>query len=367
MSIFPLPIFERDADPAHRDVDAAAYADLKAPSSIVVRFGAMRMIGEFPYRGDAKPGCGSKLVVRTHRGTELGEMLTTTCGNGGCGKSVSRDEVRSYIEASGGKDYPFHADGEVLRVATMDDLARWDRVSMDWGARTLAAKQAAIALGIPVRLVQLEPILGDEQLFVWVHPTVEGEIDLAPMKAALAPSIGRPAHWQVIGARDEARLVADREKCGQSVCCSTFLKVLKPVSIKHAKVQGHTLDPLKISGRCGRLMCCLRYEDQTYAELAAKLPKRGTVVGTAEGVGSVVETRTLVQLVLVRLHASGQEIAVPVEELLPVEQAPATPAEPPEQRPRDRGRDGKGGDGKGHDGKRADGERGDGKGPRGRR
>ncbi|MBU6209189.1 MAG: hypothetical protein KGR22_04700 [Planctomycetes bacterium] len=124
------------------------------------------------------------------------------------------------------------------------------------------------------------------------------------------------------------------------------------MSIKHAKVQGHTLDPLKISGRCGRLMCCLRYEDQTYAELAAKLPKRGTVVGTSEGVGSVVETRTLVQLVLVRLHASGQEIAVPVEELLPVEQAPATPAAPPEQRPRDRGRDGKGGDGKSPRGRR---------------
>jgi cell fate regulator YaaT (PSP1 superfamily) len=360
MSIFPLPIFERDADPAHRDVDATAYAELKAPSSIVVRFGAMRMIGEFPHRGEAKPGCGSKLVVRTHRGTELGEMLTTTCGNGGCGKSVSRDEVRSYIEASGGKDYPFHADGEVLRVATMDDLAAWERISMEWGARTLAAKQAAIALGMPVRLVQLEPLLGDEQVIAWVHPTVEGEIDLAPLKAALASTIGRPAQWQVIGARDEARLVADREKCGQSVCCSTFLKVLKPVSIKHAKVQGHTLDPLKISGRCGRLMCCLRYEDQTYAELAAKLPKRGTVVGTADGVGTVVETRTLVQLVLVRLHATGQDIALPVEDLLPPEQAPqpSAPPAPPagDQRPGVSGgkrprRDGPRGDG--HGGKRS--------------
>jgi len=192
---------------------------------------------------------------------------------------------------------------------------------------------------------------------VWVHPMVEGEIDLAPMKAALAPTIGRPAHWQVIGARDEARLVADREKCGQSVCCSTFLKVLKPVSIKHAKVQGHTLDPLKISGRCGRLMCCLRYEDQTYAELAAKLPKRGTVVGTSEGVGSVVETRTLVQLVLVRLHATGQDIAVPVEELVPVEQAPITPAAPPEGRPREEGRDSKASDGKGDGSKRPRGRR----------
>jgi hypothetical protein len=99
-------------------------------------------------------------------------------------------------------------------------------------------------------------------------------------------------------------------------------------------------------------MCCLRYEDQTYAELAAKLPKRGTVVGTSEGVGSVVETRTLVQLVLVRLHATGQDIAVPVEELIPVEQAPATPtagptAAPPAHRPRDQRGEGKGNGGKG--------------------
>ena len=79
MSIFPLPIFERDEDPAHRDAltDAETYARLKPPSSIVVKFGSMRLIGEYPYDGDAKPGCGSKIVVRTHRGTELAEMLTT--------------------------------------------------------------------------------------------------------------------------------------------------------------------------------------------------------------------------------------------------------------------------------------------------
>jgi cell fate regulator YaaT (PSP1 superfamily) len=76
-----------------------------------------------------------------------------------------------------------------------------------------------------------------------------------------------------VGARDEARLTADYERCGQYCCCKNFLKVLKPISMKSAKVQKATLDPLKISGRCGRLMCCLRYEDETYEELKAKLPK----------------------------------------------------------------------------------------------
>jgi hypothetical protein len=122
--IVPLPIFEQDADPARRGgalTDEQAYERLKPPTTIVVRYGARRMVGEFPYQGKAKPGCGSKLVVRTPRGVELGEMLTTTCGNGGCGKSVSRSEVRRYIEHSGGKDYPFTDAGEVLRVAEPAD------------------------------------------------------------------------------------------------------------------------------------------------------------------------------------------------------------------------------------------------------
>ncbi|MCX5652826.1 MAG: hypothetical protein NTU45_15765, partial [Planctomycetota bacterium] len=124
MSIVPLPIFERDADPKFRDAmtDEEIYARLKPPTSIVVKFGRMKLVGEYPYRGDAKPGCGSKLVVRTFRGVEIAEMLTTTCSNSGCGKSVSRSEMLDYIENSGGREYPFQTNGEVLRVATVEDL-----------------------------------------------------------------------------------------------------------------------------------------------------------------------------------------------------------------------------------------------------
>ncbi len=81
MSIFPLQQFETDLKLARADVET--YAKLKAPTSMVVRFGVMKMVGEFPYKGDSKPGCGSKLVVRTFRGTEMGEMLTSTCPNSG--------------------------------------------------------------------------------------------------------------------------------------------------------------------------------------------------------------------------------------------------------------------------------------------
>jgi hypothetical protein len=131
-----------------------------------------------------------------------------------------------------------------------------------------------------------------------------------------------------IGARDEARLTADYEKCGQHCCCKNFLKVLKPVSMKSAKTQKASLDPLKISGRCGRLMCCLRYEDETYEELKKRLPKNKSRVGTSDGPGTVIDSKILVQLVLVRLDHNGEDVAVPVEELLPVDACPQPAAQP---------------------------------------
>ena len=120
--------------------------------------------------------------------------------------------------------------------------------------------------------------------------------------------------------------MADYERCGQHCCCKNFLKVLKPISMKSAKIQKATLDPLKISGRCGRLMCCLRYEDATYEELRKRLPKNKTRVGTPEGPGIVVDSKILVQLVLVQLDSPdggfGREVAVPVEDLMDPNECP---------------------------------------------
>src|SRR6185369_2716001 len=97
--------------------------------------------------------------------------------------------------------------------------------------------------------------------------------------------------------------------------CKTFLKVLKPISMRSAKIQKATLDPLKISGRCGRLMCCLRYEDQTYDELRKRLPRKKSRVQTPEGWGIVMDSQILTQLVLVRLEQTDADVVVPVEEL----------------------------------------------------
>ncbi len=337
MSIFPLPIFERDEDPAHRDAltDAEAYARLKPPTSIVVKFGSMRLIGEYPYDGDAKPGCGSKLVAKTHRGTEVAEMLTTTCPNSGCSKSISRREMLEYVENSGGKDYPFHTNGRILRVATVEDLNDW-AATRERFTRTelLAVRERAKSMGFTMKIVEVEPTFGGEH--VTVHYLSEERVDFRELVPALARHFGARVEMHQIGARDEARLTADYEKCGQHCCCKNFLKVLKPVSMRSAKTQKASLDPLKISGRCGRLMCCLRYEDETYEELKKRLPRNKTRVGTSEGPGIVVDSKILVQLVLVRLEHNGQEIAVPVEELLPPDACPQPPAQPDAFRGMDR-------------------------------
>lgn len=331
MSIFPLPQFERDADPKFREAltDEEIYARLKPPTSIVVKFGRMKLIGEYPYRGDAKPGCGSKLVVRTFRAIEIAEMLTTTCSNSGCGKSVSRSEMLNYIENSGGRDYPFQTNGEILRVATIDDINRASSCADKARAELSRVRDIAASRKFPAKIVDLELTL-DESLLL-VYYLSDERIDFRDLAQELARTYQCRIEMRQVGARDEARLVADYERCGQHCCCKNFLKVLKPISMRAAKIQKATLDPLKISGRCGRLMCCLRYEDATYEELRKRLPKNKTRVGTAEGPGIVVESKILVQLVLVRLDPPpgafpgefGREIAVPVEELMDPDACPA--------------------------------------------
>jgi cell fate regulator YaaT (PSP1 superfamily) len=312
MPILPLPQFEADL----AEQDRQTYERLKPPSSVVVRFGSMKMVGEFPYDGDAKPGCGSKLVVRTHRGTELGEMLTSTCPNSGCSKSVSRKEMLQYIENSGGRDYPFFSmQGRVLRIATVEDLNEQARLDNLRTQMIMQAREIVGRLNLAMKIVDAEPILGQDRLTFYFAS--EDRIDFRELVNELAAAHKTRIEMRQVGARDEARLVADYEKCGQHCCCKQFLKVLKPISMKSAKIQKATLDPLKISGRCGRLMCCLRYEDETYDDLRKRLPKKKTRVATEHGPGIVLDTQILTQLVLVLLDGKDETVAVPVENISP--------------------------------------------------
>lgn len=189
MPIHPLPQFEEDlAEYLQEKEDREAYERLNAPTSIVVRFGYMRMVGEFPYTGDAKPGCGSKLVVRTHRGTEIGEMLTSTCPNAGCSKSVTRKEMLEYIENSGGRQYPFHDRGKVLRIATPDDLNEQQRLEQRKNELRMIAKRMVEHSGLPMEIIEAEPLLGGERIVIYFG--AEDRVDFRDLVSEMQREMG---------------------------------------------------------------------------------------------------------------------------------------------------------------------------------
>ncbi len=305
-SITPLPVMLDEED-------QRAYERLEPPKSIVVRYGYQKKVAELPYEGDERPGCGSKLVIRTNRGIELAEMLTTTCPNAGCGMSVSRKQLLDYVENSGGKQYPFTDEGKVLRVASLEDLNEQRHLESGKGDIIRTARQFIAELQLDMRLTEVELLLGGERI-IFYYTTEQKWVDFRELVRKLAAEYHTRIEMCQVNAREEARLVADYEKCGQYCCCKSFLKVLKPVSMRSAKVQKATLDPKKISGRCGRLMCCLRYEDETYETLRKKLPHKKQVVQTEDGIGIVLETQILTQLVLVKLE-HGPPAAYPLENI----------------------------------------------------
>jgi len=323
MPIIPLPVFEEEADPVKRGLteeDIARYEGLKPPETVVVRYGRMRLIGEFPCQLDRTPGCGTKFVARTPRGIEIAEMLTTTCSNAGCGSSISRKQMLQYIEDSGGKRFPFTDKGRVLRIATPDDLSEMESIQKATAPYVKRVREAAEELRLEMEIVEVEPVLSQDHLTVYYMS--ENRIDFRELVRNLAREFSCRVEMRQVGARDVARLQADYERCGQHCCCRQFLKVLKPIPMRAAKVQKATLDPLKISGRCGSLMCCLRYEDSTYMELKKRLPHRRSRVGTLDGPGLVLSTQILTQLVLVELEHDRSRVAVAVEDLMDPEQCP---------------------------------------------
>ncbi len=341
-SITPLPVMLEEEDQKR-------YEKLEAPKSLVVRYGYQKLIAELAYNGDDKPGCGSKMVIRTQRGIELGEMLTSTCPNAGCGKSITRKEMLKYIENSGGKDYPFTDEGKVLRVATIEDMNEQARLDAKKPELIKHAKSLIQELDLPMRLVEVELLLGGERIIFYY--TSEDRVDFRELVRRLASSHQTRIEMRQVNAREEARLVADYEKCGQHCCCKQFLKVLKPVSMRSAKVQKATLDPLKISGRCGRLMCCLRYEDETYEDLRKRLPHRKSLVETEDGIGLVLDSQILTQLVLVQVGDAKPQ-AYPMENIRILGKAEAkayqqetNEAAAAEARPRKARGDAAGGDG----------------------
>ncbi len=289
----------------------------KVYPTMAVRFGAMRWVGEFTFRRGSVFRCGAKVVIQTDRGLELGEQVSLSCT--GCTNSVSREQIKRYVENSGPEFYGLRA-GRILREASADDLRDHEHLNAGVRADIDKAQLLAAQLDLPMKIVTVEHLLGGERIVFYFRS--DERIDFRDLVRQLAADYRTRIELRQVGARDEARLVADYEICGRECCCKNFLKKLRPVTMKMAKLQKSTLDPTKVSGRCGRLRCCLRYEHVGYEELLKRLPRPGAWADTEYGPAEVLDRQVLTQLVLVRVR-DGRELTIPIEELR------AFPIEPP--------------------------------------
>ena len=154
--------------------------------------------------------------------------------------------------------------------------------------------------------------------------TAEKRVDFRTLVRELASMFRTRIELKQIGVRDEAKLLADYGDCGKPVCCNTHLSRMPPVSMRMAKIQKTTLDPSKISGRCGRLKCCLRYEFDTYQALERELPAVGSRVVTHHGQGRVLALEVLAQKVVVEFE-DRRRVVVGPDEILGVEKSKARP------------------------------------------
>lgn len=279
--------------------------------SCAVRYGYMGYIGEFRYSPGQVFSCGGKVVVQTNRGMELGEQVSLTCT--GCDKSIDREQVVQYAKRSGPEFYQFKA-GKIIRAATEQDIAEAEHLTQDAARKLLHAREVARELELNMKFVTAEHLLGGERVIF--HFMSEDRIDFRELVRVLAKEYHTRIEMHQVGARDEARLVADYEICGRECCCKNFLKKLRQVNMKMAKLQKATLDPSKVSGRCGRLRCCLRYEHEGYEELNKKLPRNGARIRTERGIGTVKDRQILTQLLMVIYDDTNEMETIGVEEIL---------------------------------------------------
>lgn len=253
-----------------------------------VRYGAMDNVAYFEVQPDGMHE-GDGVIVRTDRGLEWGEMVSQVRQRSGDGNTRGPDPV-----------------GQVLRRASDQDAERHSEIANRLEKEELEYCESLIAqYGLPMKLLTVEHLFGGNKLIFFFM--AEGRVDFRALVKELAKRYRTRIEMRQIGVRDEARLLGRLGPCGRVLCCRVFLKTLKPIPMKIAKSQKSTLDPAKISGRCGRLKCCLNFEDEIYKELKRNLPRRGTTVQTPKGPAVVVGQEVIEQKVLVRMEDGVQQ------------------------------------------------------------
>jgi len=249
--------------------------------SYIVRYGRMRLLGECKGLPNQDHARGEQVVVRSDRGTELGEVLC-----------LASERATQFLSNP--------VQGEILRLASADDRQQEAKLAADRPSAFTACQEFVAKRRLQMDLVDVEIIHGRERIIFYY--LAEKRVDFRELVKDLARVLRARIEMRQIGVRDEAKLLADYGDCGKPVCCNTHLMRMPPVSMKMAKIQKTTLDPAKISGRCGRLKCCLRYEYDSYRALDQNLPPVGSRVVTAKGRGRVVAHEILAQKVLVEFE-----------------------------------------------------------------
>jgi len=242
---------------------------MKSMPQYIVRYGIMRLLGIFASPDDAIYPRGTRLILRTSRGQETGVLL-----------SEVTERNRAMLPDNLEED-------RIIRVMTTEDDRENKRIRKNESDEFARCKAIIKRFGLAkeMNLVRIEHIFGGERIIVYY--VSDGRVDFRELVKALAAEFQTRIEMRQIGVRDETKLLTDFGDCGIECCCNSHLAAMPPVSMKMAKMQKATLDPTKISGRCGRLKCCLRYEYDTYHEFADQLPGIGRQVITPDGPGRV--------------------------------------------------------------------------------
>lgn len=229
---------------------------------------------------------GNCVIVETARGIEFGEAVIGI-------KEVDEDDIVSPLK-------------KVLRIAEDEDKVKNEENK----AKEKEAFQICFEkIGqheLPMKLIDVEYTFDNSKIIFYF--VADGRIDFRELVKDLAAIFRTRIELRQIGVRDESKMIGGLGPCGRSLCCSTFLGDFEPVSIKMAKEQNLSLNPTKISGVCGRLMCCLNYEQNTYEEIRKKTPTVGSMVKTEDGEGEVMSNNILLESVKVKITGQGNDV-----------------------------------------------------------
>lgn len=220
-----------------------------------------------------------RVVVETSRGVECGEIAMEN-------RQVDEEQIVCPLKS-------------IIRIATKEDLETVKQNKIKEKEAFKICEQKIEKHKLDMKLIDVEYTFDSGKILFYF--TADGRVDFRELVKDLASVFRTRIELRQIGVRDESKMIGGLGICGRPFCCNTFLGEFQPVSIKMAKEQGLSLNPVKISGTCGRLMCCLKYEQNSYEHLLKITPKNGAIVNTDEGKGVVVDSNIITGTLHIKL------------------------------------------------------------------